>query len=263
MGSATRSARASARTALGAVEGVNFEVVAQLLAAARTIGGSQQLLSALSNPSASAAGTSALIDTVFAELSTPARELLHGMVASRWSSGDDLLAGIEETGFRAVAATASKPGVIEAELFELGRAVTSNAELELAIGSKRGAAAGKLALVVDLLGDRASVQSHAIAGHLVQQPRGRRIAELVRTAAITVADAAGTGVATVTVAQPMTAPQRTAVAASIERRYGREHVINQVVDPSLIGGVRVQVADEVIDGSVSAKLAELKLQLAG
>ena len=263
MGSATRSARESARTALTSAKGVTLATGEQLLAAARTIGSSPQLLSALSNPSSDAAGTSTLIDTVFAELSAPARDLLHGMAASRWSSGDDLLAGIEEIGIRAIAASATSSGTIEAELFEFGRAVTSDAELELAIGSKRGAAAEKLALVTSLLGRKASAQTIAIAGHLVQQPRGRRIGELVRSAATTVADSAGKGIATVTVAAPLTEAQRKNVAETIASRYGREHVINQVVDPALVGGVRVQVGDEVTDGSIAARLTELKLQLAG
>ena len=35
------------------------------------------------------------------------------------------------------------------------------------------------------------------------------------------------------------------------------------LDPSVIGGMRVQVGDEVIDGSVSAKLDALRRRLAG
>lgn len=263
MGSATRSALESARTALNAAKGIDLVAAEQLLAAARVIGASPQLLSALSNPSANDVGTKALVDTVFSELSAPARELVNTMVASRWSSGNDLLAGIEEIGIRAIAATAPEAGVIEAELFEFGRAVTSVAELELAIGSKRGAAEAKLSLVTDLLGSRGSAQTRAIAGHLVQQPRGRRIGELVRTAAVITADTAGKGIATVTVASPLSPAQRASVAATIASRYGREHVINQVVDPAIVGGARVQVGDEVTDGSIAARLTELKLQLAG
>jgi F-type H+-transporting ATPase subunit delta len=36
-----------------------------------------------------------------------------------------------------------------------------------------------------------------------------------------------------------------------------------VVDPSVIGGVRVQIGDDVIDGSIASRLNELRLQLAG
>lgn len=263
MGSATRSALQTARSALAAAKGVDLATGEQLLAAARTIGGSTQLLGALANPSGDAAGTKALVAAVFGEIGPTARALVDVVVSSRWSSGDDLLAGLEELGIRAIAATATTPGAIEAELFEFARAVTSDAELELAIGSKRDSAAGKLSLVQSLLAGGASAQTLAIAGHLVQQPRGRRIGELVRSAAATVADTAGKGVATVTVARPLSAAQLSAVTASIARRYGREHVVNQVVDASLVGGVRVQVGDEVIDGSIASRLADVKLQLAG
>jgi F-type H+-transporting ATPase subunit delta len=263
MGSATRSSLQTARSALAAAKGVDLATGEQLLAAARTIGGSTQLLSALANPSGDAAGTKALVAAVFGEIGPTARGLVDVVVSSRWSSGDDLLAGLEELGIRAIATTATTPGAIEAELFEFGRAVTSDAELELAIGSKRDSAAGKLSLVQSLLGGSASAQTLAIAGHLVQQPRGRRIGELVRGAAAIVADTAGKGVATVTVARPLSAAQLSAVTASIARRYGRDHVVNQVVDASLVGGVRVQVGDEVIDGSIASRLADVKLQLAG
>jgi F-type H+-transporting ATPase subunit delta len=37
--------------------------------------------------------------------------------------------------------------------------------------------------------------------------------------------------------------------------------VQQVVDPSIVGGMRVQIGDEVIDGSVSSRLADLRLRL--
>ncbi len=262
MGSATRSASEAARVALASTDGVDLATGEQLLAAARTIGSSRQLLAALTDSSSDDSAKASLIDALFAPLQPRVRTLLGGMVASRWSSGDDLLAGIEEIGIRAVASSAPAGSAVESELFAFGRAVTSDAELELAIGSKRGAPGGKRELVESLLAS-ASAQSRAIAGHVVQQPRGRRIGELVRSAVTTVADTAGKGVATVTVARPLTAEQRAAIAQTIARRYGRDHALDEVVDPAVIGGVRVQVGDEVVDGSIAARLTELKLRLAG
>ena len=46
-------------------------------------------------------------------------------------------------------------------------------------------------------------------------------------------------------------------------RYGHQIALNEVLDPSVVGGLRVQVADDVIDGSISARLADLRHKLAG
>ncbi len=261
MGSATRSALEAARTALSGAKNVDHAAGEQLLAAARTIADSPQLLAALMSTSSGEKGTVALVSTVFSSLSPASRSLLEGIATSRWSSSDDLLAGIEEIGIRAIAATAPRDGSLERELFEFGRVATSEPDLELALSSKRGGAEGKRSLVDSLLGS-ASAQARAIASHLVQQPRGRRLAALVSQAVSIVADVSGKGVATVSVARPLTSAQRSSVEAAITARYGREHVVNQVVDPALIGGVRIQVGDEVIDGSIAARLADLSLQLA-
>jgi F-type H+-transporting ATPase subunit delta len=263
MGSATRSALAEARGSLAAASGVDLTVGAQLLAAARVIGNSSQLQSALLDSSAPASAKSGLIGGVFSNLGDTARALLQGIGTSRWSNRIELLGGIEEIGIRAVAQSSTEVDALVGELFSFGRAASSDAELELAIGSKRGSAESKLSLITALVGARGSAQAVAILSHLVQQPRGRRIGELLSSTAAIVADAADKGVATVTVARPLTSAQTAAVQQAITGRYGREHVLNQVIDSDIVGGVRVQVGDEVIDGSVAARLAELRLRLAG
>ena len=107
-----------------------------------------------------------------------------------------------------------------------------------------------------------SPQTVAILDHLVQQPRGRRIAALLRAAATIVADEAGLAVATVTTATAIDAKQLTRLAAALSKSSGRELRINHVIDPAIVGGVRVQIGDEVTDGTVATKLTELRLQLA-
>jgi len=262
MGSATREALASAREALTALGGKDgLAVGEQLFEVVRVIGDSSQLRSALADPSVAAADKLAVVNKVFATIGAPARTLLAEIVASRWSTQDDLLEGIEEIGIRAVASSA-KPGGIEDELFTFGTAVGSNAELELAVGSKLGSTQSKSALVNALLKHKASPQALAIVDQLVQQPRGRRIGELMRHAASIVADQAGLAIATIITAAPLTAAQLDRLRAGLAKSYGRDLKLNEVIDPSIIGGIRVQIGDDVIDGSVSTKITELRLQLA-
>jgi len=263
MGSATREALSASRSALAALGGkTDLAKGEQLLAAGRVIGESSPLRAALADPSTAAADKSSIVESVFSTISSEARSLLATIVTNRWSSEDDLLAGIEEIGFRVIADSAEKAG-IEAELFAFGEAVNSDNDLELAVGSKLGSNTAKVALIETLLGSKASPQTVSIIGHLVQQPRGRRIAELLRNAASIVADQSGLSVATVTTATALDAKQLARLGAGLAQTYGRELRINQVVDPTLLGGVRVQIGDDVIDGSVASRLKELRLQLAG
>lgn len=264
MGSATREALASARDALAKVAAKDaLATGTQLFEAARVIGRSAQLRSALADPSAAAQDKAAVIGAVFGAIGAPARTLLSEIVGSRWSTPDDLLAGIEEVGIRAVASSTAQGDSLEGELFSFGAAVSSDPALELAVGSKLGSAAAKSVLVTKLLSKKATAQTLAIVDHLVQQPRGRRIGELIRTAASIVADQAGLTVATVITAAPLSAAQLDRLRAGLSKTYGRDLSLNMVIDPSILGGVRVAVGDDVIDGSVATRINDLRLQLAG
>lgn len=263
MGSATREASAKARAALPALSGkAALTTGEELLAAGRVIGDSAQLRSTLADPSFADSDKSKVVSRLFGSTSAATRSVLDTVATSRWSSHDDLLAGIEELGVSAVAASVDGDTDLIAELFAFGAAVTSDPELELAVGSKLGDTTAKVALVDRLLVGKASAQTLAIVRHLVQQPRGRRIRALITEAAGIVARHGELSLATVTVAHELSDDQLARLAAGLQSRYGRLR-INQVVDPSLIGGLRVQVGDDVIDGSVSTKLSTLKLQLAG
>jgi F-type H+-transporting ATPase subunit delta len=70
-------------------------------------------------------------------------------------------------------------------------------------------------------------------------------------------------VATVSSARPLAAAQLERLEKGLAAQYGRALRLNQVVDPAVIGGLRVQVGDDVIDGSIASRLGELRLQLAG
>ena len=60
----------------------------------------------------------------------------------------------------------------------------------------------------------------------------------------------------------ISAAQLADIKAALERRFGRKLDAQVVIDPELIGGVRVVVGDEVLDTSVRARLEQMRTALA-
>lgn len=263
MGSMSREALHASRAVLADLgPAADLTTGEQVLDAGRVIGGSVQLQSYLGDPAIGGEVKKQMLDRLFGAFGEPTRALLLSVVAGRWSSPRDLLAGIEEIGVRVVAASGDEGTVVD-ELFSFDAAVRSDSRLELALGTKLSDDAAKAALVERLLRGRATEQTVAIVGHLVRQPRGRRIGQLLRHAASVVADQSDQLVATVTTAAPLGVEHRTRLEQGLARQYGRAVRVNEVVDAGIIGGLRVQVGDEVTDGTVATKLSLLRLQLAG
>jgi F-type H+-transporting ATPase subunit delta len=67
--------------------------------------------------------------------------------------------------------------------------------------------------------------------------------------------------ARITTAYPLNAGQLSALVAELENRFKRKVKPQVEVDAGLIGGVRMQVGDEVIDGSVRGRLAAMAAAL--
>ena len=69
-------------------------------------------------------------------------------------------------------------------------------------------------------------------------------------------------IATVRVASALTDAQRERLTAALAAIYGHGIQLNVVLDPQVVGGVSVQIGDELIDGTVSSRLAQLRQRLA-
>ena len=262
MGSATTQALAASVQALAAASGVTLDTSRELFAAAHAVGESSHLSGALADPSAPVAARRNVVSAVFGGFSQNAQDVLRAVVSERWSDADELVEGIEELAIRS-AAIAESGADIEGELFGFSRVVAANSELELALGSRLGGGAAKGVLVERLLSGSTSAPAALIVSSLVRQPRGRRIRQLLNRAMRIVSDQHGRVVATVHSAAPLNDAQRTRLSDALSRRYDGKISLNVVIDPAVVGGLRVQIADDVIDGSISARLADLRQKLAG
>ena len=263
MGSASRQALSAAVDQLTATSGVTVATGVQLLTAARAVDDSAQLRAILADSSVAPNEKSRLVAQIFPGMSATSTKLVDSVVSERWSNGDELVDGLEQLGIRAIAQGDSHSAVIESELFDFARITAADAPLELALGSKLADPKGKAAIVQQLIGTKAHAGTVAIIEHLVSSPRGRRIGEMLAGAADIVAAAGKRRIATVTSAAPLSAAQQKRLAAALTKQYGTEIQLHLVTDPTVVGGARVQVGDDVIDGTIASRLADLKLQLAG
>ena len=74
-------------------------------------------------------------------------------------------------------------------------------------------------------------------------------------------EAGGVTDAVVFSAFPLDEPALNEIAVALEKRFGRKLGIKLELDPSLIGGIRAVVGDEVLDTSVKARLEQMKMAL--
>jgi F-type H+-transporting ATPase subunit delta len=69
-------------------------------------------------------------------------------------------------------------------------------------------------------------------------------------------------VAIVTVAAPLSESQRSALESALTKTHGHALRLNIEVDPAILGGVKVQIAGEILDGSVANRLKQARMMLA-
>lgn len=257
MGSASREALAQAAQSFNAIE--SAEVSSQLLNVAAVLDAEPQLAGVLSDASVAQADKAALVARVFPQLHGTARTVLDTVIASRWPTADEFVNAVEELAVRGAAAGDKS---LDSELLSIARVVDSSHELELVLGNKLSAADKKVGSLRAVIGDRVSAKASAIAEHLVAHPRGRRANVALREAAQTAAAQNGNLLALVSVAQPLDSIRADRLRAALSQHLGSAVKLSVEVDPEVLGGIRVQVADEVIDGSVRRRLDDLRLQLA-
>lgn len=261
MGAATRESTEQAIAALERVRRPALALGDQLLSAARAISEYRHLANVLSDVGVPADDRVTLVDRIFGkQVGADAVALLRTMASARWSTPDDLVDAIEQVGLRAIA-RADTGSVVETELFTVHRAVSSEPRVELALTDPASPLQARFALLDRLL-INASPETRTIVRHVVQLPRSRRIVEALEYAERIVADAKGRLVAAAQVAKPLSKGQLQRLEHRLTERYGRTVAVNQVIDPRVIGGVRIVIGDDVIDGTVRARLDDLGLRLA-
>jgi F-type H+-transporting ATPase subunit delta len=270
MNGASREALAAARERLDALTdstSVDAAVLADELAAVTALLDREvSLRRVLTDPAQSGEAKAELAVRILGgQVGTTTADLVSGLVRSRWSQPRDLVDALEQLAAVADLTAAQQSGAlddVEDELFRFGRIVASNTELRSALTDRAAGASAKGELLSSLLGGRAKATTERLVTRLVTAPRGRSLEAGLESLSKLAADRRSRMVAVVTSAVPLSDPQKRRLGAALAKLYGRAMHLNLDVDPEVLGGIRVQVGDEIINGSIADRLEDAGRRLA-
>jgi len=219
---------------------------------------------ALTDPSRNGAAKAAFIsDLLGKKIGTLALGLVTELSNLRWSSAKDLVLVVEQLAIEAEASAANIAGEldrVEDELFTAATAYAGSSELRKALTSD--ATNAKATLVADIL-KGASGSTVKLVSQMVNAWRGRSIESAFADYQWALAARRNRVIALVRVAAPLSQAQLDRLTTSLTSKVGQPVRINIEIDPSVLGGVSVKFADEMVDGSVSNRLAGAARALAG
>jgi F-type H+-transporting ATPase subunit delta len=269
LGGSSRQSLLAARTALdAAVKGVDAQAAStlssELFFIADVLGSNISVRRALTDPSRDAQAKGVFVkDLLASKVGAAALGLTTELAALRWSGAKDLVQVIEQLAIEAEASAANISGEldrVEDEIFTAATAFAGSTELRKAVTSD--ATNAKAALVAEVL-KNASSSTVKLVSQMVNAWRGRSIEAAFADYQWALAARRNRVIALVRVATPLTQAQQDRLATSLTSKVGQPVRINIEIDPSVIGGVSVKFADEIVDGSVSNRLAGAARALAG
>lgn len=198
--------------------------------------------------------------------SREACEVLDELVRQRWSGERGLADGLEAAGVLLTGSAAENRAGAEGldavvdDVLSVQTLLDNDAELQRAFTDPRATDEAKLRLL-DRIATDLSEEGRLLVEQAVTNPRGALPQRLLGDFADTLAAMRDRWIAHVASPVVLDDAQQDRLRSALGRLYGRELKVVVDHDRSLVGGLRVTVGDEVIDGSVATRLNELQLKL--
>lgn len=236
----------------------------ELFSIVDTLAAQPRLRRAVTDPGTADEARVKLVGSLFGgKVSEAAVRVLTEATRLRWPTSGGLSAAVERQAVRSVLASAQAAGQldeVEDQLFKLGRLVDADRALRSALGDRNAPVEGRQKLLAGL------IEGKVLPA--VSQLAKRAVLAKARTFNLTVDEylkaAAGMrqrAVATVEVARPLSDDQVARMKAALSKQVGRDVSVHVVLNPDVIGGVRVALGDEVIEGTVAGRLADAQRKL--
>jgi F-type H+-transporting ATPase subunit delta len=204
---------------------------------------------------------------VTGKITDPALRLVNAAVSGRWSASTDLIDALELVARLALLVGAERVGQldeVEDQVFKFARVLDAQPRLEALLTDATAPAEGRVGLlrsVLDRADGTANPTAAALLGQTVQLLRGEPAQQAVLGLVEVAVARRGEVVAHVSAAAELSATQRTRLIEVLSRIYGHPVTVQIQIDPALLGGLSISVGDEVIDGTLAARLVAAQTQL--
>jgi len=194
-------------------------------------------------------------------------EVLRSAVSERWSANSDLIDAIEHVSRQAlleVAEREDKVDDVEEQLFRFSRILDAEPRLAILLGDYSVPVEGRVGLLRKVLegaSGRVNPITMALLTQTVDLLRGQNADEAIQFLTQVAVARRGEIVAQVSAAAELSDAQRTRLTDVLGRIYDHPVAVQLLIDAELLGGLRISVADEVIDGTLASRLAAARAQL--
>ena len=269
MRGASRASYAALRDQLGAIAvgpATSEQIGDQLFAVVRLLDSEHGLRRALADSGKPAAEKSAVAGRLLhGRVSEATEGLVADAAAAHWATAGDFADAIEQLAIEALTMAAQYGGSLddlEDDLFRFARVVSAQTGLRAALIGQTTADA-KTSLLTNLLSDKVSGPSLSLITQVLTHPRGRSPQAVLDLAAGIAARRRQQLIAVVRAATELTLAQRRRLLDTLTAAYGQGIHLNVVHDRAVIGGISVQIGDELMDGTAASRLAAVRRKLAG
>jgi F-type H+-transporting ATPase subunit delta len=150
---------------------------------------------------------------------------------------------------------------VEDELFRFARSFESSDELRNVLTDELVPASRRQSIVEDLLGGKATPTTVQLVSLVVGSGRGRDLPAIIDRLVQRASSSKNLEVAEVRTAVPLSDDQQDRLKAALANATGKQLNVKVIIDPSVLGGLVATVGDTVIDGTVRARLDQLKSRL--
>jgi len=222
-----------------------------------------QLERALTDPSRPVEDKVAVVKTLIGDQAHPlVMEIMSDLVSRRWSRVSDIANAVEDFGVDGMMYYADYTNTtlqVSIELAELHSALLNLPVVRTKLYDATVSSEARVKLLYSLIGDADFTKvTKRLAEHATCNLRNRRYLQTIQWLINKFSRHMGESMVTVTTATPLSKEQVEKLIAIYSAKTGHPVHINSVVDPTVMGGMRIQVGDEVIDNTVVAQLQHLQ-----